>query len=46
MMVVELLESGKSPKEVSEDLGVKIDYVRRWREYKVEFYSRYLYVIL
>lgn len=34
-MVVELLESGKSPKEVSEDLGVKIDYVRRWcREYK------------
>jgi len=34
-MAVELLESGKSTREVSEDLGVKMDYVRRWhREYK------------
>lgn len=35
LMVVELVLSGKSKKTVSEDLGVKPDYVRRWvREYK------------
>lgn len=35
LMVVELMLSGKSTREVSEDLNVKQDLVRRWtREYK------------
>lgn len=35
LMVVELVLSGKSTKEISEDLNIKPDYVRRWaREYK------------
>jgi transposase len=34
LMVVNLCQSGKSTKEVSEDLGIRPDMVRRWkREY-------------
>jgi transposase len=34
-MAVELLESGKSAKEVSSDLGIAPDLIRRWRrEYR------------
>lgn len=34
-MVVELVLAGKSPKTVSTDLEIKVDYVRRWvKEYK------------
>lgn len=34
LMVVNLCQSGKSTKEVSEDLGIRSDMVRRWkREY-------------
>ena len=35
LMVVELVLSGKSKRSVSEELGLKPDYVNRWvREYK------------
>lgn len=35
LMVVELVLSGKSKKEVSKDLGLKVDYIHRWtREYE------------
>jgi transposase len=35
LMVVNLCHSGKSTKEVTEDLGIRPDMVRRWkREYK------------
>ena len=31
LMAVELCQSGKSTKEVSEDLGIRDELVRRWR---------------
>ncbi len=31
LMAVELVESGKSTREVSEDLGIKQDLICRWR---------------
>lgn len=35
LMAVELCHSGKAPKEVAEELGIRAELVRRWRrEYK------------
>lgn len=34
LMAVELCHTGKSPKEVAEELGIRVELIRRWkREY-------------